>query len=177
MSCTTSRCPTLRKGGHCCQLQHRHCFSASWARAVAGQTDLDGVQATPLQRLLQPPWPPGHPGSVAPFLPHGTDPGWKRFPNPSTHPACVGAETKHPHGLQQLNPGRNMRAAVSCGSHRAQLSLWGFGVYQHCPLTFLLNSFHQLHQERRSNLGRAELLLQIRQRRPWERGKERRAQH
>lgn len=47
----------------------------------------------------------------------------------------------------------------------------------HCPLTFLLNSFHQLHQERRSNLGRAELLLQIWERRPWGRGRERRAQY
>lgn len=64
-----------------------------------------------------------------------------------------------------------MRAAVSRVPHRAQLSLWGFGAYQHCPLTFLLNCFHQLHQERRGNLGRAELLLQVRQRRPWGRGR------
>lgn len=32
------------------------------------------------------PWvAPRTPGSVAPFLHHGTDPGWKCFPNPSTH--------------------------------------------------------------------------------------------
>lgn len=59
MSCTASRCPTLRKGGHCCQLQHRHRFSASqWL--WHGQPGLDGVQANPLQRL-PPGWPPGHP--------------------------------------------------------------------------------------------------------------------
>lgn len=77
------------------------------------------------------PLAPRTPGSVAPFLHHGTDPGWKHFPNPSTYPVWVGAQSKHPHRLQQLNSGRNMRAAVSCVSHRAQLSLWGFGVYQH----------------------------------------------
>lgn len=77
------------------------------------------------------PLAPRTPGSVAPFLHHGTDPGWKRFPNPSTHPVCVGAQPRHLHGPQQLNAGRKTRAAVSCVSHRAQLSLWGFGVHQH----------------------------------------------
>lgn len=56
------------------------------------------------------------------------------FPKPQ-HPVRVGAQSKQPHRPQQLNPGRNMRAAVSCEAHRAQLSLWGFGVYQHPVLS------------------------------------------
>lgn len=40
------------------------------------------------------------------------------------------------------------------------------------PLTFLLNSFHQFHQQRRRELRRAELVLQIRERRRW-RGRKR----
>lgn len=35
------------------------------------------------------------------------------------------------------------------------------------PVTFLLNGFHQLHQQWRCNLWRAELLLKVRERRPW----------
>lgn len=60
-------------------------------------------------------------------------------------------------------------------------SLGGFGGvsapwFSASPLTFLLNSFHQLHQQRWRNLRRAELLLQVWERRPWGRGRERRGQ-
>lgn len=89
MSCTTSRCPTLQKGGHCCQLQHRHCFSASWAKPVAQQT--------------RPGWCPSQPPAEAaaanPLGPQDTQfsgpisPPWHRsrleaLPKPQ-HPACV----------------------------------------------------------------------------------------
>lgn len=94
-------------------------------------------------------------------------------------------EEEPPHFCRQLRPACPVELSPmptafkdSCLPPCPHRGLWGVSAPR-CsasPLTSLLNSFHQLHQQRWCNLRRAELLLQVWERKPWRRGRERRGQ-
>lgn len=52
---------------------------------------------------------------MAPFMPHGMDPGWKRFPNPSTHSECVDTLC--------ADPAASPQASVQDGAAASSLAL------------------------------------------------------